>query len=285
MATLLGEDAAAEDGRAPLLGEGAAAKDGLRVAGRGLHPALDRLLDRWDALDARLEAEGSALCDRLTPRDIRQLHRARALFHACSIIPCALYYFGTSERPTKFPATISFTIRKGVPRWAHHVLWAAGWACMGEVIRNAGSQWVQRFTASMVATGVWTVVVFRLGHGRVSDLAHFIGAGVYMLDHEMLCSVFKVDTRYRAAFRVSFLLMLGALVRGHALERVAGIGGESRVSPAVRARQIAAAPLGVRRKLWRADLAIMLFENLLFASFVHGVTSGAPPPGGAALDR
>jgi hypothetical protein len=91
--------------------------------GRGLHPALDRLLDQWFALLARLDAEGAALRFRLTPRAVRQLHRARALFHLCSALPCALYYLGASERPTKFPATISFTIRKGPPRWAHHAVW------------------------------------------------------------------------------------------------------------------------------------------------------------------
>lgn len=249
--------------------------------GRGLHPALDQVLDQWRALLVRIDAEGAAMRARLTPRDVRQLHRARALFHLCSVLPCALYYLGTSERPTKFPATISFTIRKGPPRWAHHAVWCAGWALMGDVIRRAGSGWVQRFSASMFATGVWTVVVFRLGHGRASDVAHFLGAASYMIDHEVLSRLLGVWRAYHLGFRVAFAVLIGALARGHALERRAGVGSESRVSPTARARQTAAAPPHLRRSLWRADMVIMIAENLLFSSFVHGLTSGVPPNGGA----
>jgi hypothetical protein len=245
--------------------------------GRGLHPALDRVLDQWGALLVRIDAEGAALRARLTPRDARRLHQARALFHMCSVLPCALYYLGTSERPTKFPATISFTIRKGPPRWAHHAIWCAGWALMGDVMRRAGSGWVQRFSASMFATGIWTVVVFRLGHGLASDVAHFLGAAAYMIDHKVLSRLLKVGRVYHFGFRAAFAVLVGALARGHALERLAGVGSESRVSPAARARQIAAAPAHLRRSLWRADLVIMLTENLLFSSFVHGLTSGIPP--------
>ena len=95
--------------------------------------------------------------------------------------------------------------------------------------------------------------------------------------------------------------------RGHLLERRHGISAESFASPAVRRRQIAAAPrtaqrcllisghlgssraiscrlardlgcdLGCdlgRRSLFRADLAIMLSENLLFSAFVQGGRTG-----------
>jgi hypothetical protein len=82
-------------------------------------------------------------------------------------------------------------------------------------------------------------------------------------------------------FRAAFAILVVALARGHVLERRMGVGSESRVSPAARARQIAAAPLHLRRSLWRADLVIMIAENLLFTAFVHGLPSGAPPFGGA----
>jgi len=60
---------------------------------------------------------------RLSPSDVAQIRKARDYFHLTSLIPLILYYLKTSEERTKFPATISFTIRKGIPRAAHHVLW------------------------------------------------------------------------------------------------------------------------------------------------------------------
>ena len=134
------------------------------------------LRERIAAIVQKLETEGAAMCARFTEQDIRQLHRARLLFHACSIVPCALYYAGASERPTKFPATISFTIRKGLPRLAHHVIWLTGWACMGDVLRRAGSPFIQKFAAAMLATGVWTTIIFRLGSSALGDVFHFLGA-------------------------------------------------------------------------------------------------------------
>ena len=93
----------------------------------GEETLLGRLVARLRQLERNIDDESAALLSRLTARDEELLRSARRLYHACSVVPCLLYYLRTSESPTKFPATISFTIRKGVPRWTHHALWLAGW--------------------------------------------------------------------------------------------------------------------------------------------------------------
>lgn len=240
----------------------------------GEETLLGRLAARLRQLERRIDDESAALLSRLTARDEELLRSARRLYHACSVVPCLLYYLRTSESPTKFPATISFTIRKGVPRWTHHALWLAGWACMGRVFQSAGSAATRRFAAAMFATGIWTTFIFRLGGGLLSDAAHLLGAAAYMVDHEVLLRLWAVAPPYRAAFRASLGVLLAAFWRGHLLERRHGISAESFASPAVRRRQIAAAPRTAQRSLFRADLAIMLSENLLFSAFVQGMLSG-----------
>ena len=236
---------------------------------------LSRLRNWLSQLNARIETEGTALRAVLTSDDVQMIKLARFLFHSCSILPPLLYYMGAGDdNPPKFPATISFTIRKGVPKQAQLLLWVAGWACMSNAVRR--SQVVQKFCAKMFLTGVWTTVLFRLGRDAASDAAHFVGAGVYMLDHIVMMKVLKTKPTFRKAFYASLLVLLTSIGGTHAAERVAGLPMEScnRTNTADRARRIAALPTKLRRRLFFCELLVMLSENLLFASFIQGMPSG-----------
>jgi hypothetical protein len=81
------------------------------------------------AIFSMLSASGDAFRGRLTVSDVQQVGTARQLFLTTALLPGALYYLGFSPdgRRPKFPATISFTIRAGLPKIVHHIIWLAGW--------------------------------------------------------------------------------------------------------------------------------------------------------------
>lgn len=234
---------------------------------------LNELVAKWTT---RVESEGVAFRAALTLEDVQMIKTARLLFHTASVVPPMFYYFLAPFEYPKFPATISFTIRKGPSQKAQLLLWTAGWACMGKVLKSAGSKWVQRFSTQMWLTGIWTTVLFRLGRDPLSDVAHFVGAGAYMADHIVLLRLLKTRPVFRKLFFGSFAVLLASITGTHAVERAAGIPMESdhRTSTTQRARRLARLSAKTRRKLFVWELLVMLSENLLFASFVHGMPSG-----------
>lgn len=230
----------------------------------------------WARLQQKIASEGQSFCSNLQhPQDINTIKLARFLFHSCSLVPPILYYSGTVETPPKFPATISYTIRKGLPQKAQMVLWMSGWACMYHVIRKRSSLLVRRFCTKMFLTGIWTTVVFRLGQGPVHDVCHAVGAAVYMLDHAVLLKILNTRPFFRKMFYSSFAIMLYALAKIKSIEQITGLVMESSdSSPQKRQRILSKFPKPLRRSLFRWELMLMVFENLLFASFVHGMPSG-----------
>lgn len=140
-----------------------------------------------------LHAWGVRFVSRLTADDWLALRRARDTFHASSFVPLLLYH--AFDENAKFPATISYSIRKGFPRLAHHAIWLAGWAQMAAIIRRRGDSVTRLFAAQMLATGVVAVICCPLGRGRLSDKIHFIASGLYMVDHHVLLSLFQIRWR------------------------------------------------------------------------------------------
>ena len=59
----------------------------------------------------------------------RDIIRAKRLFILSSVLPPLVYYYLNPKG--KFPATISYQIRKGPARVLHRFLWIGGWAVMG----------------------------------------------------------------------------------------------------------------------------------------------------------
>lgn len=223
-----------------------------------------------------IDQEGATFRAALTTEDIRVMKLARFFFHSCSIAAPLLYYMGTVERPCKFPATISFTIRKGPPKHAQMLIWGLGWALMGKIIRRRGSKILQNFCANMFLTGIWTTILFRLGRDKLSDVCHFFGAGVYMFDHVILLRILNTRPVFRKLFYASFALLVASIGGTRAVEMVCGLPTESdsKTSTADRARRVERLPMSLRRKLFYWELLVMVSENMLFSSFVQGMPSG-----------
>lgn len=114
----------------------------LQAAGRKIAMILLKSIDKGRAIRAVTKellwpshnVDCQSFHRRVTSTEIRQMKIARFFFHSCSLIPVMLYYFydnnrnsldgrnnnddGRSSSVKKFPATISFTIREGIPKYA-----------------------------------------------------------------------------------------------------------------------------------------------------------------------
>jgi hypothetical protein len=225
---------------------------------------------------ALLGAEGRSFRQSLTARDKSAIKLARNIFHASQYVPCLLYYAGTSELQPRFPATISHTIRKGVPKIVHHVIWLIGWYIWYGVLRRRGTSSFRLFAQQMVGTGIVTTFICGVGQGKISNRVHFVGALFYMLDHILLLNLLNTARRYQVGFYTSFALMAAAITRSKELASAVGLGIEEAElwDETTRRQQIAKAPVKLRDQLWWTELYIMVFENALFTSFISGMTSG-----------
>ena len=83
----------------------------------------------------------------------------------CFKTPNAYYYRVGSERGErrKFPATISYTIRKGPAKYSNICLWSIGWAMMWRVFRRRGDILARSFAVQMYSAGFLAVAVFPVG--------------------------------------------------------------------------------------------------------------------------
>ena len=104
-----------------------------------------------------------------------RIRLARFIFHCSTAVPFVLYHLRTSESRPLFPHTISWSIRKGWPRLAQHVLWLLGWATFFSALRRTGRS-VRLFAAQMVATGIVATIICPVGRGPVSDKVHFVAS-------------------------------------------------------------------------------------------------------------
>jgi len=147
---------------------------------------------------------------------------------------------------------------------------------MGRVIRRSGSKFFQRFVAQMYVTGVWTTSIFPIGKSHAGNIAHFLGASAYMIDHIAFFKLLNMKPIFRKAFYASFAALSISIAGTGVLEKVTGIANESdsNITTADRARQMKSVSPRIRRSLFLSELVIMVAENLLFASFVHGLPSG-----------
>ena len=229
-------------------------------------------------LDDMIEKEGKKFRSKLTERDIRDVKRARTLFHLCSVLPPILYYwFSNVDRPKpKFPASISHTIRKGAPQQLQMTIWTCGWYLLSGVICRNGSSMLKKFTLQMYMTGVVTTTICALGQNVIKDAVHFAGAGVYMIQHVVFLKILKHNPRYQKCFYGSFGALLTSIVGLRRLERQHNIPSESTSHGSVsnRRKQVAKLPSSTKSTFFCWELLMMISENVLFASFVHGMPSG-----------
>jgi len=166
---------------------------------------------------------GVAYRQALTEEDIELLIVASRCFLMTFILPAFMYYGGMSEIHPKFPSSISYTIRKGPARWAHHMTWAPGWAAWGTVFAR-GNDTVRLFGAWMFVMGLGAVCVFPLDmHGRIADLGHFFCAIHYIFGHAVLLQWFAIPTLYCQAFTIFSIIMVIGFVLVVVLEIAMGI--------------------------------------------------------------
>lgn len=228
-------------------------------------------------LEAR--AAGEAFRQRLGPEDARAVRHAQAWFLASQYTAMCLYYAGTAERPTKFPASISYTASKGLPKYAFLLLWLRGWSLFLGVFWAMGETGALAFALQMITTGFITFGFNKPGQSHTANLVHMVGAVVYIADHLILLAFLDMAWVYRIVFHGSFALSGVALHSTGVIKKAIGLppkyastASEWRSMLAVAAKAGAQWPL----RLWCSELAFMFFENLIFTSFVVGMNSGLP---------
>jgi hypothetical protein len=212
-----------------------------------------------------LSAQGAAFRSVLSASEISQMALARNLFHASWAVPLILYAL-TERRPRLFPMSISWTIRRGVPRLINAALWIAGWTILlSTVIQSTGGFFaVSQFVAQMFATGALATLFCPLGSGRkLQDAVHWVAALVYMVDHVVMFGVLGMKRGFLAAFLACFALMAVCQPTTkpdaeRVLARQSGGGGSGRAPGENEA----------------AEWGFMLGEYGLFASFLCGMLSG-----------
>ena len=203
-------------------------------------------------------AHGAAFKAALSPADLDQLLLARGCFHAAWLAPLALYTV-LEPRPRLFPMSVSWTVRRGLPRVVHQACWVAGWALfVGTAVRSTGRSFVSGFAAQMFATGAVATIACPLGSGRrLQDAVHWFAALLYITDHTVLFGLLSMPRRFVAGFWACFGLMAASqpattpdAARQEARRR--GTAAESRV----------------------AEACFMLGEYGLFVTFICGMLAG-----------
>ena len=216
----------------------------------------------------------------LSASDVRRLQLAKRIFLANSGLNAALYYGGLSPdgRKVKFPATISWTVRRALPQKSNLLFWSAGWYLVGSVFARRGDRLARLFGLQMYCVGVVTLGICPVGASPLQDQVHFVAAGLYFVYHCVLFEYVRTRRTYQAGFYASFAAFLAAVAKIRSLEARHGFraeADENSVSKSSGARAKLAPR--VRRQLWQCELVQMLSENAMFVAFLLGVTSGLPP--------
>jgi hypothetical protein len=221
------------------------------------------LLVPFAGLSAQATANFRAV---LSPAEIAQMAIARNLFHASWAVPLILYAL-TEKRPRLFPMSISWTIRRGVPRLLNNALWTAGWTILLATVIQAtgGFGAIPRFVAQMFATGALATILCPLGSGkRLQDAVHWVAALVYMVDHVVMFGVLGMKRGFLAAFLACFALMAACqpATKPDAERVLARQSGEDGSNHRARGENEA------------AEWGFMVGEYGLFVSFLCGMLSG-----------
>jgi len=215
----------------------------------------DGVQDALERLYAEILADLSEFHAHLSADDLVQLQEGQWWFIACQFIPMAWYYVVGPDRPAKFPATISHTMRRGPPKWIHHVCWLmAWWRCYSALSNHASDPLSQFFLFQMIVTGITAVFLFPVGVDAATDRVHFVSSLLYMIDHIIMFYYVGTTLPYRLAFYMSFAIMVvcfGIITR---LEKQYGIASESDANAEIVNMQRRAMPPHAQRVMWWADL-------------------------------
>ena len=98
------------------------------------------------------------------------LQIAQIFFLSTFVLPTLVYYSVDPSSDRRFPATISWTIRRGAAKVIHHLLWLAGWACVIYALRRGGE------------TQGWVIFAVFMVAERM-DAIHYAASAAYTLLH------------------------------------------------------------------------------------------------------
>lgn len=207
-----------------------------------------------------------------TAQDAKELALSQKYFMLAQWVPCVMYYLrlGRDSKP-QFPATISFTIRQGLPKYAHHVFWTLGWLKIGHLIRNARTDVKFRALATYIH-GILTVVIFHLSEDKFKNKLHGVFAGLYMAEHWFLMRLLGHDSWYRTKFTQSFLGFCACLVALRRLEGHFQIPNEGECLIEDREAKIESLKPSAKALLYALSLAVMVLENGMFTAFTLGLS-------------
>lgn len=102
-----------------------------------------------------------------------------------------------------------------------------------------------------------------------------------MVDHHFLLYLLGMTWRHRLAYYGCMVGFVAALAICDREKRSAGLDPTETADSAEQQQKLAALPPAVRRRVFRAELAVMVLEYGIFTTFINGMTSGV----GAASSR
>ena len=146
-----------------------------------------------------LAAKTAAFRTALAPADISRIKLARDVFQCSWLLPLGLYFL-LEPPPRRWPITISWTIRKGLPKLAHHTCWLAGWLLFVTAARHAGDALISAFMLSMFLTGALAIILCPIGQSPLQDKIHWVASLLYMADHAIVFGILGTPTIYVAGF-------------------------------------------------------------------------------------
>lgn len=209
----------------------------------------------------------------LNAEGLQNLRHAKLCFLVSQYLPMVLYYLGTSEEQLKFPASLSYTTSRGLPRWTCLTFWLMGWSFFLRLLSTTNLP-IMAFATQMMATA-WICAVYNRPHQSLrEDLIHLVAATLYILDHVFLMELLNVGSIYQLCFHIFFALTALSQCWGVYVKRRAGIECKHSSSALEWRTTLARLQPQAQKELWWAEMSFMISENLIFTSFVLGLTSG-----------
>ena len=222
------------------------------------------------------EAEGTRLRSNLSSWHVRSLHNAQICFVSSQYLPMLLYYMGTSEGQKKFPASLSYTTSRGLPRWTCLGCWLIGWFFFLRILDFQTDATILSFAIQMILTAGVTAWSNRPGQSWHRDMIHMLAAVLYIADHVVFMELLAITSFYKSCFFASFLIAGMSLYWGRAVKVSAGVPLKYASSASEWYMLLGKLPVTLSKQLWCSEMCFMLAENLIFTSFVLGLTSGLP---------
>ena len=223
----------------------------------------------WDP-----RTEGVRFRSSLSRQSVANLEYAKISFLLCQYLPMLLYYAGVVEKDRKFPASLSYTTAYGTPKYVCLAFWLLGWFFVLSVLDLKADLAIWVFAAQMLLTALISAWVNKPDQTTMDEYIHLATAGLYIADHFVLLKLLGMGMDYQTFFRSFLMLTAVTLYWSAEIKRRNGLPADHCDSAAEWRRMLARLPSGQRCLLWLSEMTFMISENMLFTSFVLGLTSG-----------